>query len=52
LAIFNIIEIVLENQLFAPALKGVIDFDCVELARRGVLGSSHPLGLGANEENQ
>jgi hypothetical protein len=22
---------VLENQLFAPPLKGVIDFDCVEL---------------------
>jgi hypothetical protein len=25
---------VLENQLFAPALKGVIDFDCTELALR------------------
>ncbi len=36
----------LENQLFTPSLKGVIEFDCVELARKGVLGSSHPLGYG------
>jgi hypothetical protein len=45
---------VLENQLFAPfrQMAEVIDFGCAELARLGVLGSSHPLGLGADEENQ
>jgi hypothetical protein len=30
----NKINIVLENQLFAPALKGVIDFGCFVLARK------------------
>jgi len=43
---------VIENQLFAPPLKGVIDFGCAELASKAELGSSHPLGSGANEENQ
>ena len=37
--------LMLENQLFAPTLKGVIDFGCAELASRAGLGSSHPLGL-------
>jgi hypothetical protein len=30
----NINIIMLENQLFAPALKGVIDFGCAELHRK------------------
>jgi hypothetical protein len=42
----NINFSMLENQLFAPALKGVIDFDFVELLPEffGIVGSSHPLG--------
>jgi hypothetical protein len=41
---------VLENQLFAPVLKGVIDFDCVELALRARFFA--PFRDGADEENQ
>jgi len=40
----------LENQLFAPALNGVIDFCSTELAKTSGIGSSHPLGQGADEE--
>ena len=40
----------IENQLFAPTLKGVIDFGYAKPDGRDGLGSSHPLGLGANEE--
>lgn len=36
----------IENQLFAPALKGVIDFGYAEHPRQVWFGSSHPLGLG------
>jgi hypothetical protein len=42
---------VLENQLLAPSLKGVIDFDFVELLallRRFFA----PFRVGADEENQ
>jgi hypothetical protein len=38
--------LMLENQLFAPALKGVIDFGCAELASKAAPGSSLPLGPG------
>jgi len=43
---------VLENQLLAPALKGVIDFDFVELATLSVTRFFAPFRVGANEENQ
>jgi hypothetical protein len=42
----NINISMLENQLFAPALKGVIDFGFDELASQAWLGSSLSLGSG------
>ena len=41
---------VLENQLFAPSLKGVIDFGCAELAQRCARFFA-PFRVRANEEN-
>jgi hypothetical protein len=48
----SLINEVLENQLFAPALKGVIDFDFVELVTLSVTRFFAPFRVGADEENQ
>jgi hypothetical protein len=42
----------LENQLFAPSLKGVIDFDFVELVPHSGTRFFAPFRVRGNEENQ